>query len=455
MTESLTESFDEVVARVLADRSAEPASPLRPLADLDLSGFVSRTSALDADTDPLVVAGENGYVFSHVGGSLAGSTACCRIGLPAGQAPDDVAAAVSAALGAVTSHDGVGAPGCGPIAMGAFPFAGDQAELVIPGIVVGRGEDGTHWLTTLGPPADHDRIHEQVRAALASAATDLGVQHRHAPHSFDVAATIDPDVWCDRVGRARDRLHHGTLHKVVLAREIIVTANGDLSRRSILERLRDAYPGCMLFGIDGFVGASPELLVARHGTRVRSHPLAGTAPRSADPEQDRRLADDLRASTKNREEHRITIDMVHDTLLPYCSYLDEEAEPSIVPMANVQHLGTMVEGHLSSPPPSALELALALHPTPAVGGWPRDEALALITELEGLDRGRYAGPVGWVDAAGNGEWAVGIRSAEIAAGGRSARVFAGVGVVADSDPVAELAETRAKFQAMLSAIVRP
>ncbi|CAB4620302.1 unannotated protein [freshwater metagenome] len=159
------------------------------------------------------------------------------------------------------------------------------------------------------------------------------------------------------------------------------------------------------------------------------------------------------ASSNTIDEHRQTIDMVHDTLLPWCSYLDEEDEPSIVAMANVQHLSTRIEGRLSSPAASVLELVGALHPTPAVGGAPRAVALEMIRELEDLDRGRYAGPVGWVDAAGNGTWAVGIRSAEL--DGTSARLFAGVGVVADSDPDTELAETRAKLQALLGAIVRP
>ena len=145
--------------------------------------------------------------------------------------------------------------------------------------------------------------------------------------------------------------------------------------------------------------------------------------------------------------------MVHDTLLPWCSYLDYEAEPSIVPVANVQHLATMVEGRLSSPAPSVLELVRRLHPTPAVCGSPRDEALAFIRAHEGFDRGRYAGAVGWVDSRGNGTWAVSVRCADI--DGPVARVCAGNGIVADSDPVTELAETRAKLQALLSALVRP
>jgi isochorismate synthase len=198
---------------------------------------------------------------------------------------------------------------------------------------------------------------------------------------------------------------------------------------------------------------SPELLVSRSGDIVRCHPMAGTAPRSGDPAADQRLGAALLASAKNQLEHRYTIDLVHDTLIGYCSYLDEEAEPSIVAMANVQHLGTRVQGRLSDPPASVIELVSVLHPTPAVCGRPRQAALDLIARHEDLERGPYAGPVGWVDAAGNGAWAVGIRGAVIK--GSTARVVAGVGVVADSDPSAELAETRAKLQAMLGALVRP
>jgi menaquinone-specific isochorismate synthase len=195
------------------------------------------------------------------------------------------------------------------------------------------------------------------------------------------------------------------------------------------------------------------MLVSRHGDIVRAHPMAGTAPRSGDPATDARLAQQLLDSSNTRAEHRHTIDMVHDTLLPWCSFLDEEAEPSIVAMANVQHLATRLEGQLSTPAASVLELVSALHPTPAVGGSPREHALELISEIEQLDRGRYAGPVGWIDTAGNGVWAVGIRSAEFS--GHTARLFAGVGIVADSEPETELAETRAKLQTMLGAIIRP
>jgi isochorismate synthase EntC len=185
---------------------------------------------------------------------------------------------------------------------------------------------------------------------------------------------------------------------------------------------------------------------------VRSHPFAGTTPRTGDPAADARAAATLLASTKDRAEHQITIDMVLDTMLPFCSYVDSEPEPSIVSLANVQHLATLVEGRLSSPPATALALVGALHPTPAVCGWPTDEARTLIAELEQLERGRYTGAVGWVDAQGNGRFGVAIRCAEI--DGNRARLFAGNGIVSDSDPRTELAETQAKLQAMLAAIVR-
>jgi len=196
-------------------------------------------------------------------------------------------------------------------------------------------------------------------------------------------------------------------------------------------------------------------LVSVHGSTVRSHPLAGTAPRTGDQETDTRLAEELVASTKNQIEHRIVIDMVHDTLLPFCSYLDWESEPSVVTVANVQHLGTAIEGALTDPSSHVFSLVRALCPTPALGGHPSAAALTFIEKVEGVNRGYYGGAVGYMDAHGDGIFAVTIRCAEMSADNRIARLFAGGGIVADSDPYAELAETQAKFQAMLSAIVRP
>jgi isochorismate synthase len=320
---------------------------------------------------------------------------------------------------------------------------------VIPEVIVGRTDDGTRWITTVAPrEASATAVDDLVASLTASESSGVG------PSSFTVTSARPPDEWCDAVVSARDMMKAGRLDKVVLARMVDVHADLPIDVRTVLDRLAAAYPDCYVFSIAGrFVGASPELLVARAGDIVRSHPMAGTTPRAGDPAVDARLAAALLASPKMREEHQITIDMVHDTLLPWCSYLDYEAEPGVVSMTNVQHLATLVEGRLSQPAPSVLELVQALHPTPAVCGSPRDIALEVIAELEGLERGCYAGTVGWVDAAGNGTWAVSIRCADI--DGSHARLYAGNGIVADSDPDIELTETRAKLQALLSAIVRP
>jgi menaquinone-specific isochorismate synthase len=413
--------------------------------------LVARTRRLDRDVDLLDAAGDDGFVFERGRAGLAGRGCARTLAWPAGD-PAAAARAVAAELAAIEADDRVAVPGTGAVAFGALPFVpGGPATFVVPEVVVGRADDGTRWITTVseagGPPPAVD--------VEAPGATDLvgprapGAQ----PRRYEVAGDRPPEEWCDLVGRATKAMAGGAFAKVVLARQVDVTADRPIDRRAVLDRLRAAYPGCHLVGIGGFVAASPELLVSVTGDVVRSHPMAGTAPRGGDPTTDARLAASLLASTKDRREHQLTIDMVHDTLLGWCSYVDYEAEPSVVAVANVQHLATLVEGRLSHPAPSVLELVAALHPTPAVAGWPRDNAVAWIAAHEGIDRGRYAGTAGWVDAAGNGTWAVSVRCAELS--GPAARVWAGNGIVADSDPDTELAETRAKLQALLSAIVRP
>ncbi len=397
------------------------------------------TTRLDADVDLLAVAGADGVVFEKGDDGLAGRGEALRIEIPRLDA--DAIATVTDALAAIAVDDAVGRPGTGPVAFAALPFSPDAAAaFVVPELIVGHSADGTRWVTRVG-----------------TAATDLPLlaETADAPRArrFEVEAVQDPDWWKGVVRDATKHIADGTFDKVVLAREVRVTADAPISRHGLLARLRRAFPGCFSFAVGAMVGASPELLVSRSGETVRAHPMAGTAPRGGDPATDARLAASLLASAKDRAEHQITIDMVWETLLPFCSYVDSEPEPSVVAVANVQHLASLVEGRLSTPPASVLELVRALHPTPAVSGWPLAPALAHLAEYEGLDRDRYAGAVGWVDAAGNGTWAVGIRSAIV--DGHVARLFAGVGVVADSDPAAELAETDAKFQAVLSAILRP
>lgn len=397
----------------------------------------SRTRRLDADVDLLDVAGADGVVFEKGADGLAGRGEALRIEVPSTDL--DGLAAVTDALAAVDVEDDVRRPGSGPVAFAAIPFdPATPATFVVPRVVVGRAADGTRWVT------HHDGSDEDVVAPV--------VEEPRA-RRFQVEAVQDPDWWMDSVRLATKHIADGDFDKVVLARELLVTADAPISRMGLLRRLRRSFPGCFSFAVDSMVGASPELLVSRSGEMVHAHPMAGTAPRGGDPTADARLAAGLLASAKDRAEHQITIDMVWETLLPYCSYVDSEPEPSVVAVANVQHLASLVEGRLSQPAASVLELVSALHPTPAVSGWPLEPALAHLTAHEGLDRDRYAGAVGWVDADGNGTWSVGIRSAIL--DGAAARLFAGVGVVSDSDPEAELAETDAKFQAVLSAILRP
>lgn len=368
-----------------------------------------------------------GYLFVRDGAGFAGQGVAARVPLDR----------IDEALGTIT-HEG---PGPGPLAFGALAFTpGAPGELVVPAVLVRRDRDGCCTLTAI----------DGATAPLGPAAPPPA-----RAGAFSVRPGVDPETYLAAVRAAREAVRRGELTKAVIARDVIVEADAPLDPYAIALRLRASFGSSYRYAFDGLLGASPELLVERRGDVVRSHPLAGTAPRTGDPATDARLAAELIASTKNQVEHRVVIDMVHDTLLPWCSYLDEEAEPSVLAVANVAHLGTAMEGRLSTPAPSALTMARALSPTPALGGHPNGPALALIAAVEGFDRGRYGGAIGWVDATGDGTWAVTIRCAELAADRRSARLFAGGGIVADSEPIAELAETQAKFQAMLSAIVRP
>jgi menaquinone-specific isochorismate synthase len=394
---------------------------------------------MHAHTRPLVeevdlndVAAGDGYLFVRDGVGIAGRGVAARVPVR------DVAAMLSA----IDHDDEVGE--VHPIAIGSIPFEPESsAELVIPQVVVGKAADGRRWITTID-----------------NAPFDI-VTSRHVARpqpraqAFNVAPLTDVNHYLAAVATARDAVRDAVLTKAVIAREVVVTSPEAIDIHAVLLRLKASFGSSFRYSIDGFIGASPELLVAVEGNTVRCHPLAGTTARTGDPETDRRAAAELLASAKNQIEHRVVIDMIHDTLLPWCSYLDWQPEPSVISVANVQHLGTALDGHLSDPRPNVLELVTALSPTPALGGFPRAEALDLIARVEGFVRGRYGGAVGWVNAAGDGTWAVAIRCAELSPDRRRARLVAGGGIVAESDPLSELAETQAKLQAMLSAIVRP
>lgn len=428
--------------------------------------LVARTRRIDENLDLLAFAcgssDREPLLFERGPSGLAGRGEALRIPWPAGD-PAAAASQVAEVLASIESDDQVGLPGCGPVAFGALPFVpGAASELIVPQLVAGKGEDGTRWVTSIatapggGISPDHDLQQATINTLFLEGPRPAGERPppEAQPRQFSVSSSRSPEAWTDLVGEATKVLSGDPdFTKVVLAREVVVATDVPIDRDGWLERLRAAYPGCHIISIDGLVGASPELLVSRSGDMVHSHPMAGTAPRGGDPTTDQRLAAGLLASDKDRAEHQVTIDMVHDTLLGWCSYVDYEAQPSVVPMANVQHLATLVEGRLSRPAPSVLELMAALHPTPAVAGWPRDRAARWIAANEGLDRHRYAGTAGWVDAAGNGTWAVSVRCAEVES--NQAHLYAGNGIVADSDPDTELAETRAKLQALLSTLIRP
>ena len=431
--------------------TARPApAAAAPVAAVDRAPerLAARTVAVDpANVNLLAVAGDDGLLFSREGTGLAARGCALRIELPGGIGDPRSSRRVTDALAAIGHDDEVGRPGCGPLVIGALPFdPRSPAVLTVPSLVAGRSPDGTAWITSIGEDADG------AADIISLPPTDADPNAR-PPDGFSLTSPVPHERWCEIVEEAVTEIRAGRFQKVVLARQVDVEANRPILVADVLERLQALYPSTTVFSVDGFVGASPELLVRRTGDMVHSHPLAGTVPRSGDPEVDARLAAGLLASAKDRHEHRVVIEAVSAALGPACRELVVPDEPSIVPLRNVSHLGTKVEGRLRSPAATALDLCGRLHPTPAVAGTPTVPAIDYIQSVEGFDRGRYAGAVGWMDARGDGEFVVGIRCAQL--DGPRARLYAGVGVVADSSPEAELAETQLKLQALLAAVVRP
>jgi isochorismate synthase len=347
---------------------------------------------------------------------------------------------------------------------GALRLGSDVAPIAIGGMGFSRRGEPLRWLMIPRRAARLDHGGQAWRLDAVEVESETGDPTPFEPVVGGVAhepfADIqlreapEADAYEKSVREAVARIRRGELRKVVLARTIEVTAERELDPRLLAGRLRAVDPDAYTFATptdEGvLVGASPELLVSRRGHEVRSNPLAGSAPRSGDPEEDRANADALIGSSKEREEHAIVVDAVAETLRSFCVELVWDPEPVLRETPNVWHLSTRFRGGLRDPAPTALDLVEALHPTPAVAGEPREAALATITELEPFDRGRYAGPVGWVDAEGDGEWAIALRCAELR--GRRAVLYAGAGIVADSDPARELDETERKFRAFLDAL---
>lgn len=330
-------------------------------------------------------------------------------------------------------RDEVGLPGTGLVAFGSFAFADTPgtSTLVVPRVVVGQ-RGGRRWLTTIG----HDTIGSPALRLAEPPAAPTGLHF--------VGGGLTDDAWQSAVAEAVARIDAGALEKVVLARDVVAETDEPVDVRWPLRRLAAAYSSCWTFHVDGLFGATPEMLVRRERGLVTSRVLAGTIRRTGDDARDAGLAGELARSSKDLEEHEYAVRSVADALEPHCSSMNVPESPFVLHLPNVMHLATDVTGVLRGDA-SALTLAAALHPSAAVGGTPTDAAVALIAEIEGLDRGRYAGPVGWIGAEGDGEWGIGLRSAQVEADGHRVRVFAGCGIVADSVPADELAESQAKL----------
>jgi menaquinone-specific isochorismate synthase len=334
-------------------------------------------------------------------------------------------------------------PGTGPVVFGSFAFADGPTPsvLVLPRTLVGR-RDGRTWVTAVGLP-DGDLKPSELAPVPAAPA-----RVRYADGALSSAG------WRDAVAQAVGHIRAGELSKVVLARDLIAFASDPIDQRHLLAGLAARYPSCFTFAVHGLVGATPELLVRRMGRSVLSRVLAGTAWRHAGgagaaPETAEELVARLLGSPKDREEHEYAAASAAESLRPYCTDLHVPATPEVLALANVAHLATDVTGTLADDT-TALALAGALHPTAAVCGWPRAAAAELISALEHMDRGRYAGPVGWMDATGDGEWGLALRCGEVE--GSRLRLFAGCGIVAGSDPDTEVAEAQAKFVAVRDAL---
>ena len=429
--------------------------------------IASLTVKLDEPLDPAAAVfaakhdGERWFCFEQPdrdGFALAGLGEAARV---TGSGPGRFAQAAQRcrelARDAVCDPLGELPPGAGPVFTGGFAFADEggrtpewsgfePADLVLPELSLLR-RGGETWLT-LTALVGGDSEPAAVRSL--PAAPSLPLLDPHPARPPRVASATPPEHFEGAVARAVELIGRGDLTKIVLAREVRVHAGGPIDAAAVFGALREVFPSCFCFCAGGpegvFTGASPELLVRREGQRVQTVALAGTTRRSADPAVDSHLGEQLLQSGKNQEEHGIVARRIEKALGPVSLWVAVADEPVLVKVHNVQHLATAIRAQLAEPRP-ALELAGLLHPTPAVGGEPWDAARRLIPALEGLDRGWYAGPVGWTDLAEDGEFCVGIRCALLR--GEVAHLYAGNGIVRDSDPAAELAETEAKLQAML------
>jgi salicylate biosynthesis isochorismate synthase len=364
---------------------------------------------------------------------------------------------------AIADVPGGDAPGAGLSAVGGFAFDAGGAttpawrgfaasSLVVPELSLARRGDRT-WLTLnleIAPDDHHEDLLRGVRQRVATLrARPLPLLDPAPIGDYEVSSVMPPVHYEHAVARAVERIRAGDLAKVVLAREVDVHAPAPHDPAAVLGLLRDAFPSSFVYAVGRgdatFIGATPELLIRRQGQRASTVALAGSTRRSADPAVDDHLGEQMLRSTKERGENLIVARRIARALKPFSVWVTVAEDPVVVKVANIQHLAAPIRAQLTAPL-DAVTLAGLLHPTPAVGAEP-PEAVTEIPALEGFDRGWYAGTVGWTDSSGDGEFCVALRCALLR--GHHGRCYAGGGIVADSDPAAELAETEVKLQVML------
>jgi menaquinone-specific isochorismate synthase len=340
-------------------------------------------------------------------------------------------------------HDDLKLPGTGLVAFGTFAFSDlSEAEsvLIVPRVILGE-RDGRVWLTTVSVVGEN-------APDIADFWSKPGVYFEN-PAVELIAGEVTPNDFKHLVRAANAGIASGDFEKAVVARDLIAKAPTYFDLRTVLKRMAEAYPTCWIYSVDGMFGASPELLVRVSHGQVSARVLAGTAGRGTDPQVDQAISTALAASEKNTAEHAFAVNSLVKALTPFCKNVDADEKPFSLALPNLWHLASDVHGVLNENS-SVLDLAAALHPTAAVAGTPTKAALSFIQEFEETDRGRYAGPVGWIGADGDGEWAIALRGAQLAEG--NIRAFAGCGIVAGSDELAELAETDLKFRPIREAL---
>lgn len=407
----------------------------------DSAPLVVRTQRIDDPGDLLaLLPADQALAWVHGGDGLVGWGRAARFTTRGPERFAEADAWWRQQVARSVSRDDVDRPGSGLVAFGSFAFAdgGEGSTMVVPEVVVGR-RDGISWVTTIGTTlAGAPELRQTAELAPDPTVSFRDDVHRRA-------------AWQETVASAVRRIVAGELDKVVLARSVDAHSDVPVDVRRPLNHLARHYPSCWTFHIDGFFGSTPEMLVRLEGGLVTSRVLAGTIRRTRDDHRDLALAASLAHSSKDLEEHEYAVASVAEALAPHCTGMNVPEAPFVLHLPNVMHLATDVTGVLRADA-SALSLAAALHPSAAVGGTPTPAAVDLIDEIEGLDRARYAGPVGWIGADGDGEWGIGLRSAQLLDDGRRVRLFAGCGIVADSMPADELAESDAKLVPIRSSL---